>query len=231
MRRTPGFLREQSRLYVEELPYRPEKDCKMAFSPGCFAVEMCPKKDKDGSIWLPDEAVQKYRPDAGWMVGFHEDLPFSQGQPVLVKYGTGKQVGSFDNGRYRADEVRFYGFAGGSVLGDAYGDPLVPSFKTEWCESIVAFINGKEFIPAGTNIMLKVRTEKNGLIELPDHVKEHDCDAEVVCLGEKAGKGAYSHVVPGCTAVFYDGFLTGPGASWLGDGLVIVPQEAVIAVY
>lgn len=230
MPRTPTFLRDQSKVYFKELLPN-ERDCRMSFSPGCFAVEMCEKEEKSGLIFLPDETQQKYRADAGWIVGFHKDLPLSIGRPVLVKYGTGKQVEDFDNGGYKTKEIRFYGFAGGSILGDAYGDPLVPPFKTDWCESIVAFIDGKEIIPAGTNIMLKVKTQYQGPIEIPEHMKERECDAEVVCLGEGAGAGDYAHIVPGCTAVFYDGFLSGPGASWLGDGLVIVPQEAAIAVY
>ena len=230
MPRTPTFLREQSKVYFKELGWNP-RNAQMAFSPGCFAVEMCPKEEKSGSIFLPDDVQQKLRPDAGWIIGFHKDLPFKDGQPVLVKYGTGKQVEGFDNGEYAADEVRFYGFAGGSILGDAYGDPLILPFKTDWCESIVAFIDGKEIVPAGTNVMLRVKTPESGMIDLPDYLKERECDAEVVCLGESAGKGEFSPIKVGAKALFYDGFLTGPGSSWLGDGLVIVPQEAVIAVY
>ena len=230
MRRTPSFLKDQSKVYVREIGWNP-RGAKMRFSPGCFAVEMCDKEEKMGQIYLPDEVQQKYRADAGWIVGFHPDLPFKDGQPVLVKYGTGKQVEGFACPGYSAKEVRFYGFAGGSILGDAYGDPLILPFRTDWCESIVAFIDGKEIVPAGTNIMLRVKAQEVGQIDLPWYLKEKECDAEVVCLGEGAGKGEYSLIKEGVTACFYDGFLTGPGSSWLGDGLVIVPQEAVIAVY
>lgn len=230
MPRTPTFLREQSKVYFKEIGWNP-RNAEMAFLPDCFAVEMCDKEEKFGSLYLPDDVQQKYRPDAGWIVGFHKDLPLKDGQPVLVKYGTGKQVEDFDSGNYKAKEVRFYGWAGGAILGDAYGDPLVPPFKTDWCESIVAFIDGKEIVPAGTNVMLKVRTQEQGMIELLRHAQERECDAEIVCLGESAGKGEYAAIEVGKTALFYDGFLTGPGASWLGDGLVIVPQESVVAVY
>lgn len=204
----------------------------MDVSPGCTVVEIAPKKEKSGNIYLPDEVSQKYRPDAGWVVARGHDVPLEVGQPVLVKYGTGKEVDGFSCEGYSAPKVKFYGWAGGAMVDDdAYGDPLIPPFRTRWDESVIGLIEGQKFIPAGTNIVVKVKQEGQGMVVLPDAVREKECDAEIAILGRDAGKGEFSHLKEGKTALFYDGFLKGPGASWIGDGMVIVPQEAVIAVY
>ena len=212
------------KVYVGALEKRYLK-APMSVNPGCVAIEMAPRAEMVGSIYLPDEFSQKTRPDTGWVVGRGADVPLEPGVPVVIRYKTGKRVKKFSCKGFSAEEMAFIGWAGGRMVDDCYGDPLVWPYKVKWDECVMATIECETIEPTGENVLLQLHpVEKEGSVLLSQ--KRYQCDGTVIGLGKDAGQGEYEDLKIGKTALFYDGALT-----FVGDDRAIIRQDAILAVY
>lgn len=123
---------------------------------------MCPRKEKTGSIYLPETIRNNEREDMACVVQSGDD-EFKVGTCVYVKWDMGTCVDYDGRG-----EVRFYGVA----KGREYGQFQYPAWKAVLCDM--------DFNPYGKNVIVK-RTPLDG--DILTTRKEYDAVAEVVKVG------------------------------------------------
>jgi hypothetical protein len=172
-----------------EIPYIPDAGYN-AFQamPGKCIVEMCPRPEKAGILWLSDVTKGRLRPDVGVVLActaprdsYGGSLPMDilQGDAVLVRPGDGDWfMQGFKTETYETKrEVRCFGIHGEASVYQAtdgrQGDPTDTGLHhlIEWETSIVAKIQGAALIPTYRNLIVRPIRQVHYEIQLPDGVK------------------------------------------------------------
>jgi hypothetical protein len=79
---------------------------------GVLVVEMLPGSKKIGSLFIPDEVADKYRPDIGIVISAGPGVSVERGTMVAVRPYDGTWIRGFECGSYKTtNQVRIYGKA------------------------------------------------------------------------------------------------------------------------
>ena len=194
--------------------------------PGHVAIELLPVKEKDGSIYLPQEFAEVHRNDVGLVVSAGEGVPLFPGDLVVVLYGHGKRVKRFTNGIFESRSTMvFTGCAGGALIDDEYGEEE-PCSQVPWWESIPMRIDDGNFVPLGRNVLLELTPVENSEGGIALSRKRHECDALVASMGPDAFEGYGVRPKQGNRVVFDEGAVR----QFVGTEFIVVPDWSIHAI-
>jgi len=129
----------------------------MRCAPGGFAVEMVPRPEKVGALYVPDVLKNNVRLDMGKVIA--SNCPLKVGDIVLLKHNRGMCVTGFGwDTKIARSEVRFYGSNGGP-------GSRAPLERINYDDCAMAVME-ETIKPTGSNVLLKMgkrQNEKGGI--------------------------------------------------------------------
>lgn len=134
---------------------------------GRVVVLMDPKVEKVGSLYLPDEAQGKERPDTGVVLASGDEW-LTSGARVMTRAYHGAEVEGWKTTHYTAeDNLKFFGVV------------------CDWHDSIFCIITDDGYEPLHDWVLIDRddKTDKQGEIYLPDKLAHRPCMAQVLAFG------------------------------------------------
>lgn len=191
----------------KEYDFSHVKDYEMQAGKGIVVVEMHPREEKKGSLWLPDDVSTQTRSDLAIVVSSgREDIPV--GSKVYVRHDRGKCVEGFGwDKSFAKSETRFYGINGGFDFN--FTGTTAPCERYDVSEAIYCF---HDMRPIGKNILIKLAEKPehiNGILVHKKH-QQRDPVAEVIAVGTKV-----TDYRPGDKIVIHEGDLSAEEIAYL----------------
>lgn len=190
---------------------------------GIVIVEMDQSRTSEGSILLPDEASERYRPDTGTVIFENAHSPqLMRGTRVAVYPYAGKWIRNFRLREYRSNgQVRILGRV-------ATVDEGVR--RVAWQKQVPLILEPK-LTPTGRNVLIrrpKLETSKGG-IELPDSEAFRSPTAIVVSRGPDC-----EYVAPGDKVILLNSAIKRGQVSQIMFGndpdLAIIHEDGILAI-